>query len=72
MVYEPRGLATACKSSGKGYRLIRRSTTVIQKTQGAVERNDDLVKDSTDYLETREYRGLVQADHNVLRNPRDA
>ena len=35
-----------------------------------MERNDDLIKASADYLETREYQSLVRGDHNVLRNPR--
>ena len=42
----------------------------VQKTQGAVERNDDLIKDSADYLASSEYRHLVRTNHNVLRNPR--
>ena len=42
----------------------------VQKTQGAVERNDDLIKDSADYMSSSEYRDLVRTNHNVLRNPR--
>ena len=42
----------------------------IQKTQGAVERNDDLIKDSADYMASSEYQSLVKQNHNVIRNPR--
>ena len=46
------------------------TTRSVQKTQGAVERNDDLVKDSADYMASSEYQSLVWRNHNVLRNPR--
>ena len=42
----------------------------IQKTQGAVERNDDLIKDSSDYMASSEYQSLVKQNNNVIRNPR--
>ena len=46
------------------------TTRSVQKTQGAVERNDDLIKDSADYMASSEYQSLVWRNHNVLRNPR--
>ena len=50
----------------------------VQKVQGAVERNLDLITESENYICGRlppfgdEYPRLVKANHNVVRNPRGA
>ena len=45
---------------------------VIQKVQGAVERNEDLIKDSTLYMSSDEYLNLVEKNQLIMRNPRGA
>ena len=50
----------------------KKGKIAVQKTQGAVERNDDLIKDSADYRASSEFRQLVWTNPNVLRNPRGA
>ena len=44
----------------------------VQKLQGAVERNTELVEDSVSYLQSEEFRHLISNDQNVIRNPRGA
>ena len=46
------------------------SEKVVQKTQGAVERNEDLIKDSADYIASKEYQTMIVANQEILRNPR--
>ena len=35
---------------------------VVQKVQGAVERNEDLIEDSARYMTTEEYQNVVKAN----------
>ena len=50
----------------------KKGTTIIQKVEGAVERNEDLIEDSAKYLKTQEYLDLVWKNQSVVRNPRGA
>ena len=45
---------------------------IIQKVQGAVERNEDLIKDSALYMSSEEYLNLVKKNQLIMRNPRGA
>ena len=45
---------------------------IVQKVQGAVERNYDLIQKSAEYMQTQEYKKIIWTDQNVMRNPRGA
>ena len=50
----------------------KKGKTIIQKVEGAVVRNEDLIEDSAKYLTTQEYLHLVWRNQTVIRNPRGA
>ena len=51
---------------------ISSNKKIVQKVQGAVERNEDLIQDSVEYMIGEEYKNLVKKNQLVLRNPRGA
>ena len=64
--YSPSPLQSSVKVECK------REQKIVQKVQGAVERNEDLIKDSADYMEGEEYKNMVWRNQLIMRNPRGA
>ena len=60
------------ESTDKHVIYEKKGKTIIQKIEGAVERNEDLIEDSAKYLKTQEYLDLVWRNQTVIRNPRGA
>ena len=44
---------------------ISSNKKIVQKVQGAVERNEDLIQDSVEYMIGEEYKNLVKKNQLV-------